>query len=238
MKTSSILRFGFVLILFIVLQGFLLAKLFIAPRVFTSSQAYLQGTTVDVRAPVFGMLETVAVKEGDTVSEGQLLFVISRSFVDPQTQRWTSETMPIYAQQEGLVADVATVRGTSVQPEQKLARIINNSADALYVGARLEISPKDVRYLHENSSATVRGEFLYGGQPVDALISFIDPQYDPQTKTIGVRLKLLRYPDDIETLPLGIPVTVKISQDRNPDDNAVSALFHWAFPFAFSQTIQ
>lgn len=238
MKTSSFLRFGFIVVIFVLVQGFLLAKLFIAPRVFYSSTAYLEGMTVDVRAPVFGMLETVAIQEGEIVQEGQLMFVISRSFVDPQTQRWTNETMPIYTQQEGLVTSVSTVRGTFVQPEQKLARIINNSAESLYVGARFAVAPKDVRYLRQNSSATVRGDFLYNGAPVDALISFIDPQYDPQTGTIGVHLKLLRYPDDIETLPLGIPVTVSVRQDRRTNDNPVIAIFHWAFPFAFSKDSQ
>ena len=236
MKVSSYFRLGIVLVIVAVIQGWLLMRIFVAPRVYTSAEPYIVGSTVDVRAPISGTLDSVTVHDGEHVDEGQTLFTVRRTVVDPETQRLRDESIVINAQLTGEIGDVSTVRGTFVQADQKLASIVDNSPDMLYVTARMSVTPRDVARIHRLMSATVTADFLSDGKPIDAMISSVNPLYDPQSKTLNVKLQLLRYPDELEGLPLGLPVQVQIFDNRSSDDNAVIAILHWMFPQSEAET--
>ena len=236
MRLSSLLRLGAVVTLFVLIQGWLLMHTFVSPRVFEAAEASLRGATVDIRSPASGTLQTVAVHEGQRVEEGELLFVVQRTVVDPDTMLWSSDELPVYAQQSGVVSGVFTMRGTFVNGEQKLAMIVDNSPDSLYVLAKLNVPPGDVTRIRRLMSATVQGDFLNDGKPIDAIISTVDPLYDKDGRTLTVRLQLLRYPQEVEAgLPLDVPVSAEIRQDRDPDENAVIALINWIFPSSQAQ---
>jgi multidrug resistance efflux pump len=203
---------------------------FIAPRVFHATEAYVTGRTVDVHAPITGTLDAVAVQEGKTVTEGQLLFSIRRSFIDPQSQRWVEETKDIYAPIAGTVGGLTTVRGTFVQVDQKLCTIVDHNAQNLVITARIAVSPSAIHYIRDGARASVQADFLFGGKATDALVQSVDPLYDPHSQTIGVRIVPLQFPDGAEDLPLNMPVSVDVIRDRSDDDNPVIALFRTIFP--------
>lgn len=235
MKFSPLLNLGIVIVVFVLIQGWLLMYMFVSPHVFTSTEAYLRGITLDIRAPVSGNLQTVAVRDGQRVEEGELLFVIQRTVIDNETLRWRDDVLPIYAPQSGVISGIFTMRGTFVSGQQKLAAIIDNSPDALYVLAKLSVDPSDIMLIRRLMSATVHGDFLANGEPIDAIISSIEPIYDKDSHTLNVRLQLLRYPDDLDGVPLDLPVTAEIRRERQPDENMVIAVINWMFPFSQAQ---
>ncbi len=235
MKLSSIFTFGIVVILFLIIQGWVLTNRFIAPRVFTAVNAVLMGEATEIRTPMQGMIKSVAVKENEHVVTDQTLFVVTRVFADRDTQEMRQEDFSILAVGPGVITDVQVKNGIFIQAAQRLATVIDNSEDALYVLATIPVEPQDVPRIVPRMTAKVKGNFLFDGEPVDAMIVGVEPQYDANVRMLNVRLRLFRYPDGIENLPLGLPVTAWLEEERRSDDNIVIALYRKFFPSSEAQ---
>lgn len=230
MKASSFLTIGAVLMAFIAIQGWVLTRTFIAPRVFTASDAKISGEVLDIRAPIQGMIRSVMVRENQRVEEGQILFTITRIVTDPVTLKWRREDLPVRAVQRGIITEIAAKSGLFVQADQKIATIVDNSPETMRVRAALLVGTNDVIRVRPGMEASVEADFLNGGRPIPAFVANVDPFYDAKNQLLGVELKLLLYPDGIETLPLGLPVRASVRQERNDDDNPVIAFYAWLFP--------
>ena len=235
MKTSSFFTFGAVVIVFAVIQGWVLTKIFIAPRVFIADEAVMMGDSIDVRTPIQGMIKSVAVQENEQVMTDQTLFVISRVTSDPDTQEMREDAVPILAIGPGIITTIRVKSGVFVQGAQQLATIIDNSPSALYVRAKIPVEPADVPRIVPRMSAKVRANFLFDGAPVDAMVTTVEPQYDAKIQMLTVRLRLFRYPDGIESLPQGLPVEAWVQEERRSNDNIVIALFRKMFPNSEAQ---
>ncbi|NOS67196.1 MAG: HlyD family efflux transporter periplasmic adaptor subunit [Candidatus Peribacteraceae bacterium] len=230
MKFSSILTAGLVLIAFVAIQSWVLARTFIAPRVFTAFEASIEGDTVDVRTPIQGMIRNVLVQENQRVQEDQVLFTITRIVTDPATLAWRHDDLPILAVQPGIVTKVDARTGLFVQADQKLATIVDNSPETMRIRAVLDVDADDAHRIRPGMAAGVTAKFLNGGDVIDALVASVDPVYDAYAKRLTVELRLLRYPEGIETMPLGLPVEAWVQQERKSNDNVVIGVYTWLFP--------
>ena len=230
MKLSTIFTVGIVVMMFLVIQGWVLARAFIAPRVFIAREASIAGETIEVRAPIQGMIRSVLVQDYQRVRENQALFTITRIVTDPVTLSWRHEDLPVTAVHPGIITKVQARSGLFAQADQKLAVLIDNSPETLRITASLAVAARDVPRIRPGMPAEISAEFLNGGRPVPAVVDSVDPVYDARTETLPVELQMLRYPDDLETLPLGLPVEVTVRQERRADDNIVIALYTWFFP--------
>ncbi len=236
MKLSSFFTFGAVVVVFLIIQGWVLTKMFIVPRTFVATEAVMMGDSTEVRTPVQGMIKSVAVKENEQVLTDQTLFVVTRVVTDPATQEVHQEDFPILALGPGIITDITVRNGLYVQSAQKLATIIDNSADALYVRAMIPVEAKDVPRIQPRMTAKVRANFLFDGSPVEAMVTAVEPKYDAKVQMLTVRLRLFRYPDGMESLPLGLPVEAWLEEERRSNDNIVIAIFRSIFPNSEAQS--
>jgi hypothetical protein len=229
MKKTSFLFLGLVIAIFVVLQGWFLTQTFLRPREFHSTQAIISGEETDVRSPLQGFVKNILIAEQDRVLENQQLFTVTRLVSDPLTQQLHEEDYPVLALQNGIVTDMRVKKGEYVETNELLATLVDNSPDSLFVKAMLQVPPKYVTNVRKLLSAKVSAEYMFDGDPMDAMITSVDPVYDAQTQTINVRLKLFRYPDNIDELPLGLPAAVTVYDVRDPDENVVNSLYHRLF---------
>lgn len=230
MKASSAFSIGIVLVAFVAIQGWILARTFIAPRVFTAVAAQIAGETLEIRSPIQGTVQSVLVRENQRVEEDQTLFIMTRIVTDPVTLQWRREELPIRAMQPGVITRIQAASGLFVQADQQIATIVDNSPGTLRVRAQLPIGANDVIRVRPGMEASVEADFLNGGDPLEAMVASVDPFYDANGQILSVELRLLQYPDGIEALPLGLPVEASLQEDRAPDDNPVIALYTWLFP--------
>ena len=230
MKFSSYLTIGIVVIAFVAIQGWVLARTFIAPRMFTAVDAKIVGQTMEIRAPIQGTIGAVMVREHQRVQEDQTLFTITRIVTDPDTLVWRRDETPIPAVRPGIITNIRATAGLFVQADQAIAMIVDNSPGTLRVHAVLLVAANDVTRVRPGMEASVEADFLNGGRPMDAVVASVDPQYDAHGQLLSVDLQLLQYPDGIETLPLGLPVRAAVRQERSVDDNPVIAFYTWLFP--------
>ncbi len=235
MKTSSYFTFTLVVVAFLIIQGWMLQRMFVAPRVFTAKEATMLGDSSEIRAPTPGQIQHLLVKENDRVEQDQRLLDVVRMVHNPLTGEWRQENTAVFALHPGVVVDLAVRNGAYVTGEQALATIVDNSPNSLHVVAKIAVPPNDVMRIRPLMTAVVQAEFLNDGEPIDAMIQEISPVYDSQDETLSVRLQLFRYPDGIENLPLGLPVDAYVSQERRPDENIVSSIFHSFFPRSEAQ---
>lgn len=230
MKFSSILTIGIVLVAFMVIQGWVLARTFIAPRTFTAVEASIAGKTIEVRTPVQGMIQSVMVRENQRVEEDQPLFTVTRIVTDPATLAWRYDDLPILAVQPGIITSLQAQEGLFVQAAQKLATIVDNTPETMHIRALLSVDADDVRRIRPGMPAGVRASFMNGGSTIEAMVANVHPVYDAPAGEFPVDLKLLQYPDGIEALPLGLPVEAWVEEVRRSDDNVVNTIYTWLFP--------
>lgn len=236
MKVSSIFTFGIVVVAFLVIQGWVVARMFIAPRTFYAESALMIGESTEVRTPMQGMVKSIPVHDFERVMTDQTLFVITRTVTDPATQEVHQEDFPILALGPGVISDIRVKPGLFVQSAQQLATIIDNSPDALYVEAKIPVEPDDVPRFRARMSAKIQANFLFNGKPVDAMVVSVDPTYDAKIKMLTVHLRPFRYPDGIENMPLGLPVDAWVEEQRRSNDNIVISLFRMVFPNSEAQS--
>ena len=188
MKFSSLLILVVVVGLFFVIQGWAVEHKSLAAQRIQTQQAILTGKVAEIRSPVSGIVMEVGVQEGQRISDGQqMISILSRSPSNPEQEIIATISAP----QSGVVSDLSTIRGTFVQSNERLLRIVDSSPDALTIKAKLP-------------------DYLNGGQPLEAVITSVSPEYDAASRTIDVRLRFLQAPSDLASLTIGVPVHVRI----------------------------
>ncbi len=230
MKLSSFFFLTLVLLAFVGIQGWVLVQKFVAPVVFVAREAVILGRIVEVRTPFEGVVWGIGVQEDERVEEGRELFRLSRTVTHPVTQEQREEEFTVAALRPGVVTNIQAVEGGFVQSDQKLAEIADNSADVLYVRARLSVPPRDVPKIQPLLRASVSAPFVNGGQPLQAVVSAIDPVYDAATETLEVRMRLITGTEELQRLSLGLPVDARVVLERDPPTNPVIAFFARLFP--------
>ena len=207
MKFSSLLILVVVVGLFFVIQGWAVDHKYLAAQRIQTQQAILTGKVAEIRSPVSGIVMEVGVQEGQRISDGQqMISILSRSPSNPEQEIIATISAP----QSGVVSDLSTIRGTFVQSNERLLRIVDSSPDALTIKAKLPVSPQDLRRVKPLLKASVQADYLNGGQPLEAVITSVSPEYDAASRTIDVRLRFLQAPSDLASLTIGVPVHVRI----------------------------
>ena len=207
MKFSSFLIVILVLCVFIAVQGWIVSQKFLLPKRLEAAQAVIVGSTVEVGTPVSGLVTEVGVAEDQQVSQGQTLFaIVPQSPSDPQG----GAPVLIAAQRKGVITDMVVTAGAYVRTSDKLARIVDNSIDAITIEASFPIDPADLGRVSATVPAIVRAPYINSNRPLAAVVSSVDPEYDAKTGTIDVRLRLLEFPEADMQLTVGAPVQVTI----------------------------
>jgi multidrug resistance efflux pump len=207
MKISSFFILLAVIATFATVQGWIVVRKFGVPPTLATSEAVLMGATSNVATPVSGLIEHVAVSEGQSVTIGQkIATIIVQSAADP-----SGETeMDITAQRNGTITDVSAVGGSFTHAGDRLATIVDSSTEALHVRAKLPVEPDQLQTIRPVLKATIEAHYLNNGQPLQAIVEAVDPVYNAQSRTIGLKLRLLNPPETIANYPLGIPVQAKV----------------------------
>lgn len=233
MKFSSFIILILVILVFGLVQGWIVLRKFGAPPQVTSEEATLMGVTTTVATPASGLMQEVAVTEGQHVSAGQKLFtLLIQSAADP-----TSETsLTINAQRAGIITNLMAASGTFINSNQQLATIVDNNPDVVHVEARLSVAPNKVAMIRPVLNASIEADYLNNGHAIPAIVEAVDPMYDAKSRTIGIRLRLLQPPTELSHLPLGLPVTahVYLSQDTMIENFWFTLSRRW-LPFTQAQ---
>jgi multidrug efflux pump subunit AcrA (membrane-fusion protein) len=230
MRLSSFFFLGLILVAFGAIQGWVLVQRFVAPEVFTTQEAVLEGILVEVRTPTQGTVRQVWVQEDERVEQGKELFTLFRTVRDPATQEDREEEFTVTAVRAGVVTDIQAVEGTFAQSDQKLAHLVDNAPDVLHVRARLSVLPADVPKIQPLMRGTVEAGFVNGGNPMDAVISSIDPVYDADTETLEVRMRFVDPGEELQRLAVGLPVKASVVIERPVPTNPVLVFFSRLFP--------
>lgn len=197
MKLSAVYAVTVVLLVFLTLQGWVLKNRIWSPNAINVEEAVLLGQTAEIRTPETVQVLDIVVQEGDRVDAGDVLFRVRGR--GPFT---------LAASQAGVVTDIATTPGSFAQANETLARVVDTSADSLFIHARLGVEPEHVAKLKPGMMATVTADHLLDGRALDAVIASISPEYDSETRSVDVRLKFLDPPDDLSPVLTGLPVDI------------------------------
>lgn len=235
MKKSSYLSLGAVLLVFAIIEGVVLVRTLGAPRTFSALESDIQGVTLDVRSPVQGVVTHLAVQQGQRVTEGQELFTLTRLMTDRVTQEQYQEELSITALQAGMVTDLKLVLGMLVQADNKVAEIVNNSPEVLYINAKLAVNPNDVPSIRPMMEAYVRADFLAGGRDLRAVVASVSPVYEGFGRTLDVRLRLVEQPPELKDVALGMPVQAWVREAENTDGGALANFFSRFLPTSEAQ---
>lgn len=221
MRLRSILIVLGVLAVFVGVQWWVVQAKYLRPKHIQAHRAVLQGVTLDVGAPVSGVISDVSVTEDQRVSQGQTLFVIAPQFGGSGG----GAPVPITAQRSGIITDIVVTQGGFISASERMARIIDNSPEAVRIQAALDVRPGDLAFIRAAQKALVSAPFLDDGRPLEAVITSVDPEYDADHQSLDVRLRLLEYPEGGAALALGAPVDVDIPiENRNRLRTAVDAI--------------
>ncbi|MDO8648196.1 MAG: HlyD family efflux transporter periplasmic adaptor subunit [Candidatus Peregrinibacteria bacterium] len=208
MKLSSYAFLCGIVLLFLLFQGWILLDRFWFPKQMASNDAVLMRTILDVGTPVVGTVQKVYVLENQPVKRNAMLFeVTAQTQVDPKGVM----VVPIRSPREGIVMDIGVAAGEFVQASEILAKVVDGDADAQYVTARFTVSPQERFQMKPFLPATVIADHLNDGEPMPALVTSVSPFYDSVTRSVEVRLRLLKPLDPDGLLSVGLPVTVEIS---------------------------
>jgi multidrug efflux pump subunit AcrA (membrane-fusion protein) len=201
MKLSAIYTITVVVLVFLTLQGWALKNRVWSPSAVNVEEAVLLGRSADVRTPEAVQITSIVVQEGDRVEAGDVLFrVMGRG---PFT---------LTASQDGVVTGIETTPGSFAQANETLARIVDTSADSLFVYARLGVDPEHVAKVRPGMLAVIQADYLNGGEPLDVVLTSVNPEYDTERRSVEVRFKLMEEPDSISSLLTGLPVNLEFKK--------------------------
>jgi len=119
-----------------------------------------------------------------------------------EKSRKPSQTIPVYAPQDGVVASLSVREGMYIRP----ANNIMSLADLSSVWLLAEIFERQADWVETGQSAEVRLAFL-PGRNWEGTVEYIYPSLDPKTRTLKARL---RFPNPDETLKPNMYANVKI----------------------------
>lgn len=135
---------------------------------------------VALASRIAGRVTRIAVKEGDTLAQGDfLLEVESRQIGDPPPR--ITFTAPI----SGTVLDRHVFTGDSVEPDSHLLKIVDLSS--VFVIAR--IYEGQIAQVQRGQKVRVRAE-AYPDQLFEGTTEGNSAQLDPLTRTLGVRVRV------------------------------------------------
>lgn len=197
MRLSAVYAITVVLLVFLTIQGWVMKNRIWSPSAITVEEAVLLGRTADVRTPETVEILSVAVSEGDRIDAGDVLFRVRGR-----------GSFTLTASQGGVVTDITTTPGSFAQANETIARIVDTSADSLFVHARLGVEPEHVAKVRTGMLATIHGEHINGGEPLDVVLSSVSPEYDTENRSVDVRFTLLDPPESFSATLTGLPVDV------------------------------
>ena len=230
MRKSSFFFLASIVIAFVSIEGWILVRKVTAPRTYGTQEAEIQGSTIEVRSPAMGIVQTVDVQQGQRVTEGQQLFAITVIVTDRLTQEQHEEDLFVTALRPGMIDNLQLTLGMSLQSDQKVAEIVNNAPEVLYVAAKLTVEPGDVPRIRPMMEAYVRADFLNNGTPLRSVVSSVAPVYDSQSKTLEVRLRLVEQPPELRDIALGLPVEAWVQEEADPNGNFIIAFINRFLP--------
>jgi multidrug resistance efflux pump len=231
MRKSSIFILFAIFLVFVSIQGWVMAKKFSTPTTFTAIEATIMGRVVEVRTPLQGTLLEMNVEEDQRVRVGDPLFTIVPA---PLLVRIgvvsDSEPIVIRAPRSGIVNDIHTTEGGVVQADQLLAKIVDNSMKEIFVQAKVNVQPSDVSKIQPLLKASVQARFLNNGESLPAVVSSVDPVYDANRSTLDVRLRFLEHVPEIADLGVGLPVNASLEMDAETNPTPVQKLLSFFLP--------
>lgn len=201
MKLSAVYTVTVVVLVFLAVQGWVIKNRIWSPNAITVEEAVLLGQTADVRTPETVQILSIEVDEGDRVEPGDVLFRVRGR-----------GNFSLTASQGGVVTDIATLPGTFAQANETLARIIDTSPDSLFIHATLRIEPEHIGKLKLGMVATVSADHLLDGEPIDAVVTSVSPEYDAENRGVDARLRFLDPPDGLSPLLTGLPVGLEFQK--------------------------
>ncbi len=208
MKRSSSFTLAVVVILFVLIQGWVMKEKFFGAKHVESTEAMLMGEDIAVGSPVAGFIADVSAAHGQRVRLGQKLFtVVPQSPLEP----YGGEPHTVFALRDGIFAHESLTVGTFVQASQIVGHVLNNNPDSLHVLATIPIKPQLLSSITPLLTATVRSDLLNDGMPLRAIVTTVGSQYDWKKRAITVRLRLLDDPSQLPSPASGLPVTVSIA---------------------------
>ena len=128
-----------------------------------------------------------------------------------EKDRKPSQTIPVYAPQDGVVASLSVREGMYVKP----ATTVMSLADLSSVWLLAEVFERQSDWVKTGQSAEVNLAFL-PGRTWEGKVEYIYPSLDPKTRTLKVRL---RFANPDEALKPNMYANVKIY--GGPKDNVV-----------------
>lgn len=208
MKASSVLIIVVVVGVFVAIQGWLFREKLELRRVVKAKEAVITGTLLEIRAPAAGSIDTVEVSDGQRVQKDQPLFTMLLSKADDPT---AAVRQVIVAQRGGIISGIHALQGAYTCCGEVLMTIVDMSPSSLRVQARLPIAPERLRHVRPGLPATMQAPYLHDGKPLRLTLERVDSLYEADDSTIGVTFQLTRVPEEILTLPSGVPVAVQMT---------------------------
>ena len=129
-----------------------------------------------IYAPVAGVIERMAVQNGEKVRKGQLLFNLNKD--EPG---FSAKSIPVVAPFAGLVRNIVTFAGGSVSTQNPVLAVA--SVDPLHL--YLEVNERDLKKIRPPVRVQVRVEYLE--QPLAGTMDLV-MEVNPARKTAQVRV--------------------------------------------------
>lgn len=212
MKLSSLIIIVLVVFVFVFVQGWVVLRKFDMPQEVKATEAVITGRVVEVTSPSSGVIQEIRVTESQKVEEGALLFMIEPYY---HSEPVDEKLVEVVARRSGVITDIRVEEGSFVQASGTLSNIVDVNPENLHVKAKIAVEPDKLSYIKPVLNALVWAEYLNNGQPMEAVVDSIDPVYDAKEQTIDVKLRLVSLPDELDSLPLGVPVDVSIQVETD-----------------------
>jgi multidrug resistance efflux pump len=94
---------------------------------YNTDDAQVNGTIVNVSAPATGMLDTLTVKIGDTISAGQIIGTVTPALAASTSSRGVSAAINVISPISGTVLQVSAVTGQGVTPGLPIVQVTDLS---------------------------------------------------------------------------------------------------------------
>jgi multidrug efflux pump subunit AcrA (membrane-fusion protein) len=158
-------------------------------------------STVDIFADTMGKLVTLNIRVGDRITKNQVI-----AEVDPSRPGSVFVASPVKSPIAGTITSIPVYVGSTVSQATPIARI--TTTDRLQI--RTDVAERFISQIRVGLDAVLQFE-AYPGESFAAVISELSPVVDPQTRTLEVKLNLIR-PD--RRIKAGMFAAIKIITER------------------------
>lgn len=156
-----------------------------SPELISAQEELLQAEKVvgALRSDASSVLKSTAIETARSAREKLRLYGLSESQIDAAIRSGkASEHLTITAPKGGVVVHKDATEGMYVSIGTRIYTI----ADLSTLWVRLEAYESDLRWLREGQHLSFTAT-SFPGEEFDAVIDFIDPLVDPQTRTVDLR---------------------------------------------------